>query len=154
MRLSHYLAALALCAGMWAAQAPDSAGTWRLNTAKSSWGHKPRPTNVVVKIEGGDPDYRYSGTITDPNGEESRFDVACPVDGQEHAVKTSYGSGKMSIRRVNAYTTTATFRSDDGKYSETATTTVSRDGRELTRRLQNKGPDGAATWTEVYDREQ
>jgi hypothetical protein len=145
---------VALCAGVSAAQAPQVAGTWRLNASKSSWGHKPQPTSVVVKIEGGDPEYRYSGTITDANGEESRFDVACPVDGQEHAVKTSYGPGKMTIRRVNAYTTTASFKSDDGKYFETATTTVSRDGRELTRRVQNKGPDGSATWTEVYDRQQ
>ncbi len=153
MRAHHCIAVAGLALAMLAAEAPSFTGDWKLNPQKSSWGHKPKPTNISVKIEGSDPDFRYSGMIIDANGEETRFQVVCPVDGKEHPVMTSSGPGKMTIRRVNSYSTISTFHSDDGKYSETATTTISPDSKELTRRMQSKGPDGSAAWTEVYDRQ-
>ena len=153
MRVCSYIAAACLTFAMLAADAPSFTGDWRLNAQKSTWGHKPKPTNVIVKIEGADPDFRYSGTITGANGDQTSFHVACPVDGNEHPVTTSYGAGRMTIRRVNAHTAVSTFRSDDGKYQETATTTISPDSRELTRRMESKAPDGSATWVEVYERQ-
>lgn len=149
--LSSFLLAIAL---LWADTAvPNLTGTWNLNVAKSSWGKKAKPQSVVVNVTHTEPQLKYSGTSTDANGNPSAFDVETTIDGQEHPVKTSYGPGKMVLKRVNPYTISSEFRSDDGKVSESATTTVSRDGRTLTRRMHTKGPEGEATWTEVYDKQ-
>jgi len=153
MQFRKQLALAALMVGIAVAQAPNLSGTWKLNAQKSSWGKKPKPVNVIVTVEHNEPQFKYSGTVTDANGNPSNFAVECPIDGQEHPVTTSYGPGKIAIKRLNPYTTESTYKSDDGKYTETATTSVSRDGKEMTRRLHSKGPDGDATWTEVYDRQ-
>lgn len=103
-------------------------------------------------MEQSQPALKYSGAITDTNGSQTTFDLDAAIDARQHSVKTSYGPGKITLKRLNAYTVASDFHSDDGKFTETATTAVSRDGRTLTRRIRTKGPDGEASWTEVYDR--
>lgn len=135
-----------------AARTPNFTGTWALNIEKSSWGKKAKPQSVIVNVEQSQPELKYSGTATDTNGNQTTFDLDAAIDAHEHAVKTSYGPGKITLKRINAYTVTSDFHSDDGKFTETATTAVSRDGRTLTRRMHTKGPDGDVSWTEVYNR--
>jgi hypothetical protein len=144
---------LALSAGLCAAQVTDLSGTWRLNVDKSNWGKKPKPLSVVVTVEHKEPQLQYHGTATDLEGHESKFEFAGAIDGQERPVTTSYGPGKTVLKRVNVHTTTSVYRSDDGKFTEDTATTVSPDGRTLTRRLSLKSPDGNARWTEVYERQ-
>ena len=131
---------------------PNFNGTWTLNIEKSSWGKKAKPQSVIVNVEQSQPELKYSGTATDTNGNQTTFDLDAANDAHEHAVKTSYGPGKITLKRIDAYTVTSDFHSDDGKFTETATTAVSRDGRTLTRRMHTKGPDGDVSWTEVYNR--
>ena len=131
---------------------PNFTGAWSLNVAKSSWGKKAKPQSVVVNVQQSQPELKYSGTTTDTDGNQTTFDLDAAIDAREHSVKTSYGPGKITLKRINAYTVTSDFHSDDGKFTETATTAVSHDGRTLTRRVRTKGPDGDASWTEVYDR--
>ena len=146
---SFFLAALAI----FGADVPNLTGTWNLDVSKSSWGRKAKPQNVVVRVEHSEPQLKYSGTVTDVNGDQTTFEVATTIDGQQHPAKTSYGPGEITVKRINPYTLTSEFRSDDGKFEETATTMVSPDGRTMTRHMHNKGPDGEATWTEVYDKQ-
>jgi hypothetical protein len=150
---NRWLAVLALSAGICCAQVPDLSGTWRLNVEKSNWGKKPKPIAVVVQVEHREPQLKYTGTATDLEGHENKFEFSGVVDGQERAATTSYGPGKAVLKRVNATTTNSVYRSDDGKFTENATTTISGDGRTLTRRLNLKSPDGNASWTEVYERQ-
>ena len=131
---------------------PNFTGTWSLNIGKSSWGKKAKPQSVVVNVEQSHPELKYSGTTTDTDGSQTTFDLDAAIDARQHSVKTSYGPGKITLKRLNAYTVASDFHSDDGKFTESATTAVSRDGRTLTRRMRTKGPDGDASWTEVYDR--
>ncbi len=136
LRISFLLTAFALSA----AQIPNLSGTWNLDVAKSSWGKKAKPQSVSVQLEHNEPNLKYSGVATDADGNQTKFDLDTPIDGQEHPVKTSYGPGKIAIKRVNPYTTNSVFQSDDGKFTERAITTVSRDGRTLTRAMHTKGP--------------
>ena len=131
---------------------PNFNGTWTLNIEKSTWGKKAKPQSVIVNVQQSQPELKYSGTATDTNGNQTTFDLDAAIDAREHAVKTSYGPGKITLKRINAYTVASDFHSDDGKFTETATTAVSRDGRTLTRRMHTKGPDGDVSWTEVYNR--
>jgi hypothetical protein len=148
--LCSFLLAAAAIIG---AQIPNLTGTWNLNVQKSSWGKKIQPQSVVVNLEHAEPRFKYSGATSDINGNRNTFELDTTIDGQEHPVKTSYGPGRMTMKRSNPYTITSDFRSDDGKFAETATTTVSPDGRTMTRRMHTKSPDGEATWTEVYDKQ-
>jgi hypothetical protein len=135
------------------AQVPSLSGTWVLNVDKSSWGKKAKPQAVTVKVEHNEPSLKYSGITTTTDGEQATYDLDTTIDAAAHPVKTSYGPGQVTMKRVNPYTVSSEYKSDDGKFQESATTVVSPDGKTMTRRMHTKGPDGEGSWTEVYDRQ-
>jgi hypothetical protein len=142
-----------LSMGASAAQVPDLSGTWRLDVGKSSWGRKAKPESVLVRVEHSEPHIRYSGTSTDPNGEERIFNFDGVVDGRERPANSAFGPAKVVLKRISPFSITSILQTNDGQYRETATTTISRDGQRLTRRLRERGPDRNASWTEVYARQ-
>ncbi len=148
--------ALALLFGgmvLFAAQPLDLSGSWKLNTDKSKWGRRDKPTAIELKIEHHDPQIQYTGTVIDANGANPReFSFTGAVDGKAYPVEGPDGHGTMAIQKVNTWVTRWTYKSDDGKVLEEATTEVSRDGRQLTRSVHRKAPQGEFNWTEVYDR--
>jgi hypothetical protein len=130
-------------------------GKWRLNLDKSKWGKRDKPTGIEISIEHQDPKLKYKGTVINADGTDKRdFSFEGAIDGKEYPAIGADGAGKMSIRRVNAYTTTWTYHSNDGKVTEEAQTTISSDGKVLTRRIHRKAPNGDFVWTEVYDKVQ
>jgi hypothetical protein len=147
------LLAAAFTLALLAADIVNLTGTWRLNVAKSDWGKKPPPQSVVVQVQHNEPELKYSGTSVNQEGGESAFDFAGTLDGRERPSEGSYGPGKITLKRVNPFTISSEFRTNDGKYSENTVTTVSQDGKTVTRRMSVDGPDGKASWTEVYDKQ-
>ena len=140
------------------AQVPDLSGTWQLNVDKSSWGKHTKPTSGTVVIEHHEPALKYSGAVEVHNGTEttpgkSTFSFDGAIDGKEYPVTGLTGAGKMTIRRVNPRTTISELKANDGTLFETAKTTISADGKRLTRELKTTGPGGEISWTEVYDRQ-
>jgi len=140
------------------AQVADLSGTWQLNVQKSSWGKHTKPTAGTVMIEHHEPALKYSGTVEVQNGTEtspgkSTFSFDGAIDGKEYPVTGITGTGKMTIRRINPRTIESELKSSDGKVLETAKTTISPDGKRLTRELKTTGPAGQVSWTEVYDRQ-
>jgi hypothetical protein len=140
------------------AQVPDLSGTWQLDVQKSSWGKHPKPTSATVLIEHHEPAFKYSGTVTSENGTEtsdgkSTFSFDGAIDGKEYPVNGTAGARKMTIRRVSPTTTVSELKSMDGTVLETATTTISRDGKKLIRELKAAAPGGRISWTEVYNRQ-
>lgn len=149
------VAATLLAASVGSAQAADVAnmsGKWRLNIEKSDWGKKPRPNSVEIDIEHHEPALKYSGKVTDAQGGVSTFAFDGAVDGKTYSVKEDNGTRNMVMKRVNGSTTSSEIKSADGKTIETTTTTLSRDGKTLTRRIVLKTPDGTTRWTELYER--
>ena len=136
-----------------AAQFANLTGTWHLNVEKSRWGKRRKPVSVVVKIEHKEPALKYSGMVVDANSESRAIAFDEKIDGKEHPAETAYGPGKIIVNRVDATTLTVLLKSDDGRLVQTSRTTVSRDGKTLTRRLNLKLPDGEQTWTEIYEKE-
>ncbi len=47
----------------------------------------------------------------------------------------------------------ATFKTHDGRWVETTTRSLSRDGKRLAQQLRLKSPDGEYTWTELYEKQ-
>jgi len=61
-------------------------------------------------------------------------------------------SGELLIKRVDSRTLASEFKSNDGMWTETIRTTVSRDGRVMRRNIRREGPTGRLQWTEVYEK--
>lgn len=144
-------AAFSLCAR--AAEVPSLSGAWTLNLEKSRWGAKPKPSSVMLTIEHNEPTLKYRGTAVDATGESRDFSLEAAIDGKPYPVVRSYGEGTVVIRRLSATTIQSEFRSRDGRYQENTRTTLSGDGRTLTHRIRLRSPEGAASWTEVYEKQ-
>jgi hypothetical protein len=140
--------ALGVCAG----QTANFTGSWYLSVEKSHWGSKPKPFSVVLVIEYKDPVLQYHGTVTHVNEDTRDFTFSGAIDGKEYPMVSSLGPGIAVLRRVDANTFESAFRSADGTRLETARTSLSRDGRSLTRQIRQQTPEGTRTWTEIYER--
>lgn len=132
--------------GVAAAAPVNMSGTWKLDVKASSWGKKDRPTSVVLTIEHNEPHLKISGIVVEANERTNRFAFDGAVDGKTY----DSSEGHTFYRRVDDRTLESSFRSNDGRYTEKSTTTISRDGRKLTRKIQVNRPDGRLEWTEVY----
>lgn len=140
--------ALGVCAG----QTANFSGSWHLNVEKSHWGSKPKPFSVVLVIEHKDPALQYRGTVTHGDEHTRDFTFSGAIDGKEYPMSSSIGSGVAVLRRVDANTYESAFRDATGTRLETATTSLSRDGKILTRKIRQKTPEFSRTWTEIYER--
>ena len=144
--------------GMGAAQqVRDMSGTWQLNVARSSWGKHAKPTSGTVVIEHHEPAFKYSGDVQMQMGSETAdrrtFAFDGSIDGQAHPVTGSAGAGMLTLKRENASTVVSEFRTKDGTLLETAKTTISADGKTMTRELKGKGANGDVSWVEIYERQ-
>jgi hypothetical protein len=144
------LACVAPAAWLRAADVANLSGKWVLNVQKSDWGKKPKPQSAEVIVEHQEPQLRYKGTVvTGANGESRSFEYTGAIDGKEY----SYRDGKAVVKRVDARTTSSEYRSSDGRTVEQARTTLSADGKTLTRRITARDPEGRSSWTEVYEKQ-
>jgi len=135
-----------------AAQSPSYSGVWKLNVEKSRWGQGTKPGNVVVVIDDRDGGMNYHGAVTYSSEDTRTFEFTGTFDGKQYRVSRSFGDGYIMLRRVDANTFDSVFHSDNGLYTETARTTLSRDGRTLTRKVTVRTPEGTQSCYEVYDR--
>lgn len=128
-------------------------GTWRLNVEKSHWSHGARPGDVVIMIETRGDQIKYRGTVIYSSEDVRIFEFDGAFDGKPYRMSRSYGDGYIRLHRVDAYTFEATSLTDNGRYSETTRTTISRDGKSLTRKVSVQSVDGNQSWTEVYNKQ-
>jgi len=140
--------ALGVCAG----QPANFSGRWRLNLEKSHWGSKPRPQSVNLIIEHNEPALRYRGTVTYVNEDTREFSFEGAIDGKAYSVPDAGAAGSMVLHRIDPSTFESVFRNADNTYIETARTSLSADGRLLTRQIRLRTPEGVQSWTEVYER--
>lgn len=145
--------AILLAFAVMTAQIAGLNGTWKLNVERSRWGKVQKPVSVVLQIQHAEPHLTYSGTVIYSNEDMRTFAFDGAIDGREYHMDRSYGSGSIVTRRLNSQAIKSVFHSEDGRFTETATTTISAGGTVLTRQLQVDGPGGRRSWTEVYDKQ-
>lgn len=143
---------LALSWGVYGAQPAPLTGNWHLNVDKSRWGAMAKPQTVSLTIEHNEPNLHYHGAVTYANEEERGFGFSGAFDGKPYPMSRSFGDGEITLKRVDGFTFESVFRTADGKSVESARTTISRDGKTLTRVLKLTSPDGNKNWTEVYEK--
>lgn len=127
-------------------------GTWNLDVERSQWGQARKPLRVTVRVEHQEPALRYSGEVVYADGETREFSFDGAIDGNLYPAARSYGEGQIRIRRLSTSTVESVFTSTDGKFVETARTSISPDGKTLLRKIRVKEPAGEMHWNEVYVR--
>jgi hypothetical protein len=143
---------LSLLQGVAAAQPANITGSWHLNVEKSRWGSTPKPVSVNLEIKHNEPQLQYQGSVLYANEDRRDFGFSGAIDGNPYAMSRSFGSGNIVMSRVDPLTVNSVFRTSDGYYEETAKTSVSKDGKVMTRALRLKTPEGTTTWTEIYEK--
>ncbi len=138
-----------LCLSAAAACAASLSGTWKLDVAKSKWGAKEKPAGGEITVQDRGREIAVSGTMQHATEESGRFEYSGPVDGKPHPA----GGGSITLTRVDPETLESVWKSQDGRYVETSRTTISNDGRRLTRAVDLKRPGGEVKWTEVWDKQ-
>jgi hypothetical protein len=128
-------------------------GTWKLNQQKSKWRGLRKPVSVIVSIEHKQSAFSYSGSVVDADGEIRHFEFNGSVDGKEYPTVREYGEGVVTLQWAGPNTLVATFKTNDGRWVETTTRSLSRDGKRLAQQSHLRAPDGEFTWTEFYDKQ-
>ena len=136
-----------------AGQSSLLSGSWRLNIEKSTWGTRPKPASVTLIIEHKDPQLNYSGVVI-YTGEDARpFGFSGAIDGKAYPMDRSFGSGTVTVRRIDPLTIESVFRTEDGNSIETTRTSLTARGKTLTRRIKLQSSGAVFTSVEVYDRQ-
>ena len=131
----------------------NMSGTWKLNAGRSNLHNHPTPSSLQITIVHQDPKLKYTGRIYNPSGEgDSEFTFDGAIDGKEYPVKVDTIDQRITFKRLSPYSVQSEMHTIDGSIRETATTTLSLDGKTLVRRITRTTPKGKETWTESYDK--
>lgn len=135
--------------------AKSAVGTWKLDSAKSSFGNMPAPKfeqMVVSKDEPTAIQWTVTGAMSDGKSYTESYDG--PIDGKDHNVKVLVGNGPATI----AYTRIAsgglqwTVKDAKGSIVETGMGQLSSDGKTLSLKGTMAGPKGKENFVAVYTR--
>lgn len=132
----------------------NMSGVWKLNVKKSKYEKNAAPLNVELRIEHNEPALKYAGTVQ-RNQESSpdTFEFEGAIDEKIYPVKENNKQGR-TIKFARQSPRTVESWSSDNTMEEHALTTVSSNGRTLTRKMHVKQKDGKRRgWTEVYDKQ-
>lgn len=128
-------------------------GKWIMNTFTSKYepiGLSPYRREMTISFEGDELTHAASTWRRQGNASPlSTVTYKAKIDGKEYAIP--FTSSKVTLKRVNATTIERTLTGQDG--TETATWTLSADGKTLTIVAKGADPTGVAyTSTQVFDK--
>jgi hypothetical protein len=140
--------------GMFAAD--SSVGTWKYNAAKSKiTGNYPikSQTDVREATPDGGVKVTRTGQFTDGTPNEGTYSYK--YDGNESSVAaTGLPYDKISVKRVDANTTSWEVKKTGGKYHATGKNVISKDGKTLTQTSKGTSAEGKPeTSTNVFDKQ-
>jgi hypothetical protein len=135
--------------------AKSAVGTWKLDSAKSSFGNIPTPKFEQMVVTKDDPTaIQWTVTGATPDGKSYTESYDGPVDGKDHIVNILVGNGPATI----AYTRTASgglqwsVKDTKGSVVETGMGELSPDGKTLKLKGTMVGPKGKENFVAVYSR--
>lgn len=134
LRIVFLAAGLAMAAPM-TAGAADAAdplmGSWQLDRGKSTFRPGPGPKGQlrIYKIADGVETLTARGISAE--GKAMLVQYKARYDGKDYPITGSLGGDRISLKRIDAYTTEST-QKRDGKAAIVTTRVVSKDGKVLT----------------------
>jgi hypothetical protein len=119
--------------------ADSSIGTWKLNVSKSKYtGSSPVKNQTDVREATPDGGIKVTRTGQLSDGTPVKGSFTYKYDGKEYS-GTGLAFDVVSVKRVDANTTTFEVKKAGGKYHLTGQSVISKDGKTLTQ--TNKGTD-------------
>ena len=127
---------------------PDFSGQWTLNASESDFGPIPQPQCRGLKLSHREPEVVVEETR--PGGEPCGVPIRYTTDG----TLVTYTANDVRRRARLTWSNNALVidRTDDDGVAMRIETTLSTDGRKMTRAFYAESPQGAASWSYVYDR--
>jgi len=134
--------------------ADSSEGTWKLNAAKSkSTSTNPAKSQTDVREATADGGAKLTRTRQLADGTTQNYGTTFKYDGKENPV-TGGPYDFVSVKRIDANTTSFETRKTGGKYHMTGKNVVSKDGKTLTQTSKGTNAEGkAVAETLVFDRQ-
>jgi hypothetical protein len=133
--------------------ADNSLGTWKLNMEKSKFSPSTPVKSLSTTREASYGGIKVTTTGEQAGGTAINSSYVAKYDGSESPV-TSAPYDTISIKQVNANTFTYSAKKKDGKYSVTARSVVSKDGKTMTNTIKCTNADGKAyNATMVWDKQ-
>jgi len=134
--------------------ADSSLGTWKYNAAKSKT-TSTNPTKSQTDVREATPDggvkITRTGQLTDGTPVDSNFSYK--YDGKEYSA-TGGPFDTISVKRIDANTTSWDVRKIGGKYHFTGRTVISKDGKTLTQTSKGTDAEGKpVTQTLIFDKQ-
>jgi hypothetical protein len=121
---------LSMSAAMLIAADP-TLGTWKLNVAKSKFnpGLAPKSQTTTYSQDGDWIVIKASGV--DSQGKKIARESRYRRDGKEYPFDGPFGRGKITVKRIDAYTANAAVKYDDGGTTKSHSV-ISKDGKTRT----------------------
>jgi hypothetical protein len=142
------LALFLLAAQTPASSKPDFSGQWVLNAAESDFGPIPQPQCRGLKLSHNEPELIVEET--QPGGEPCGLSIRYTTDGTPVTYRANNATQRARLTwSGNAFVIE---RSSDNGVMLRSEGTLSADGRKMTRAFSAESPQGATSWSYVYDR--
>jgi hypothetical protein len=142
--------ALVLAGAAWAAD--SNVGTWKLNTAKSTYSPGPAPKSNTVTIVAVGNGIHLTAEGIDAAGKATHVEYTAKYDGQDSPVTGVPYADTVSLTRIDANTVESTMKKA-GTSVMTVRVTVSPDGKTRTAVFTGKNEKGQDVHnTGVYDK--
>ena len=142
--------ALVLAGEAWAAD--SNVGTWKLNTAKSTYSPGPAPKSNTVTIVAVDNGIHLTALGVDAVGKPTHVEYTAKYDGQDSPVTGIPYADTVGLKRIDANTVESTMKKA-GTPMMTVRVTVSPDGKTRTAVFTGKNEKGQdVNNTAVYDK--
>jgi hypothetical protein len=150
--LKQFIGIAIMAVGMFGAD--SSEGTWKLNAAKSkSTGTNPAKSQTDVREATPDGGAKLTRTRQLADGTTQNYGTTFKYDGKENPV-TGGPYDFVSVKRIDANTTSFETRKTGGKYHMTGKNVVSKDGKMLTQTSKGTNAEGKpVAETLVFDRQ-
>jgi hypothetical protein len=139
--LAAALAVALSVAGRAASAADPLEGKWQLNVEKSLFRAAPGPKGQLRTYEISDGVEKMTARGVSAEKKPTLVRYEARYDGKEYDMTGSKGGNRISLRRIDEYTTEST-QKRDGKPTIVAHRKVSSDGKTLTVTSKGTTPDG------------
>jgi hypothetical protein len=135
--------------------ADSSLGTWKYNAAKSkSTSTSTVKSQTIVREATPDGGVRQTTTGQLMDGSSIDSSYTYKYDGKEYPVTGSRSFDTISVKRIDANTTSWVVRKTGGKFHVTGRAVISKDGKTLTQTSKGTDAEGKPTaGTRVFDKQ-
>jgi hypothetical protein len=143
--------AMVLAGAVWAAD--SNVGTWKLDTAKSTYSPGPAPKSNTVTIVAVENGIHLTAHGVDAAGKPTHVEYTAKYDGKDSPVTGVAYADTIALKRIDANTVESTMKKA-GTAVMTVRATISPDGKTRTAVFTGKNEKGEeVNNTAVYDKQ-